>query len=136
MHQFFKVEGIPMVVVIGANGETVTTKARELILSHGAEAYPFTEEHVNETEAKDARIAEGWPKKVTYATRYRKLVLNKRQFFKCDGCGEEGRVWSYCCEESGFVLHPKCALRDDSKGGNGKVEEPDDEDEDEDEDEE
>ncbi|ONK61144.1 uncharacterized protein A4U43_C08F26690 [Asparagus officinalis] len=44
----FKVYGIPSLVAIGPTGKTVTTEARDLIMEHGAEAYPFTEEHLKE----------------------------------------------------------------------------------------
>ncbi|MGI4297523.1 thioredoxin-like domain-containing protein, partial [Klebsiella pneumoniae] len=48
----FKVNGIPMVVAIGPTGRTVTTEARNLIMCHGADAYPFTPERLKEIEAQ------------------------------------------------------------------------------------
>ncbi|PIN25109.1 Thioredoxin, nucleoredoxin [Handroanthus impetiginosus] len=118
----FKVRGIPMVVTIGPNGKTVSTEARELIMCHGAEAYPFTSERLKEIEASYEKMAESWPKKVKYPVHDHELILTKHQFFNCDGCGEEGRVWSYYCEDCDFDLHPKCALDEDSKEMKGEDE--------------
>ncbi|KAJ0081132.1 hypothetical protein Patl1_09737 [Pistacia atlantica] len=48
----FKVYGIPMLVALGPTGPTVTKEARSLISVHGADAYPFTEEHLENIESK------------------------------------------------------------------------------------
>ncbi|XP_061372310.1 probable nucleoredoxin 1 [Gastrolobium bilobum] len=116
----FKVSGIPMLVAIGSSGRTVTKEARNLVALHGAEAYPFTEERIKEIEAEYEEIAKGWPEKVTHETHEHELVLTRRRIFNCDGCDEEGHIWSYYCEECDFDLHPKCALevngsKDDTK---------------------
>ena len=60
----FKVSSIPMVVAIGPSGRTVTTEARDLIMSHEANAYPFTDERVKEIKAEFEEIAKGWPEEV------------------------------------------------------------------------
>ncbi|PIM99447.1 Thioredoxin, nucleoredoxin [Handroanthus impetiginosus] len=57
LSRIFKVRGIPMVVAIGPNGKTVSTEARELIMSHGAEAYPFTSERLKEIKASYEKMA-------------------------------------------------------------------------------
>ncbi|KAK4423826.1 putative nucleoredoxin 1 [Sesamum alatum] len=62
LKRLFKVRGIPMVIAIGPNGRTVSTEARKLIMSHGAEAFPFTAERLKEIEAAPEKMAEGWPK--------------------------------------------------------------------------
>ncbi|KAL0327259.1 UNVERIFIED_CONTAM: putative nucleoredoxin 1 [Sesamum angustifolium] len=121
LSRLFKVRGIPMVIAIGPNGRTVSTEVRELIMYHGAEAFPFTAERIKEIEAAQEKMAEGWPKNSKSALHDHELALTKRRFFNCDGCGEEGCVWSYYCEECDFDLHPKCALGDDSKGTEGDV---------------
>lgn len=48
LSRLFKVRGIPMLVAIVPSGMTVTTGARNLIMCYGADAFPFTEEHINE----------------------------------------------------------------------------------------
>jgi nucleoredoxin len=110
----FKVLGIPMLVAIGPSGRTVTKEARDLIMSHGANAYPFTEEQVKKIEAEFEEMAKGWPEKLKHAKHEEhELVLSRRRTFTCDGCKEQGNGWSYYCDECDFDLHPKCALEED-----------------------
>ncbi|KAK6133621.1 hypothetical protein DH2020_032651 [Rehmannia glutinosa] len=117
LSRLFKVRGIPTAVAIDPNGKTVSTEARELIMSHGAEAFPFTAERLKEIEEEYEKMAEGWPEKVKYEKLHEhELVLTKREVFNCDGCSEEGRVWSYYCEDCDFDLHPKCALGGGDEG--------------------
>ncbi|KAG2707567.1 hypothetical protein I3760_05G153100 [Carya illinoinensis] len=118
----FKVSGIPMVVAIGPSGRTVSKDARDLIMMHGADAYPFTDERVKEIEAKIEEMSKGWTEKVKHALHEHELVLTRGGAYICDGCNEEGNFWSYLCEDCDFNLHPKCALeevkelKDDFKG--------------------
>ncbi|KAH7857283.1 hypothetical protein Vadar_010899 [Vaccinium darrowii] len=58
LDRIFKVEGIPMLVAIGPTGWTITTEARELVMFHGADAYPFTEARLKEIEAENEEMAE------------------------------------------------------------------------------
>lgn len=110
----FKVDGIPMLIAIGPSGRTVTKEARELITSHGADAYPFTEEHLKELDKKYEEMAKGWPEKVKHALHEEHELLRTRgSIYDCDGCNEEGDIWAFCCEECDFYLHPACALGDD-----------------------
>ncbi|KAM1831448.1 hypothetical protein ACFX13_021540 [Malus domestica] len=122
----FKVQGIPMLIAIGPTGQTVTKEARNLIMRHGANAYPFTEERVKEIEAEFEEMAKGWPEKLKSALHEKhELVLSKRTAFVCDGCEEPGEVWSFYCKECDFDLHPKCALEGDKKTENGAKQEED-----------
>ncbi|KAL6540695.1 hypothetical protein OROMI_024580 [Orobanche minor] len=116
LSRFFKVNGIPTVVAIGPTGRTVTTEARDLIMHHGSKSYPFTSERVEEIETEIEKTAESWPKKRTHELHDHELDLAKRMVYYCDGCGEEGRVWSYYCEDCDFDLHPMCALEGDDQG--------------------
>lgn len=110
----FKVQGIPMLVAIGRAGQTVTKEARDLIMVHGADAYPFTEERLKEIEAELEEMAKGWPQKLKNALHEEhELVLARRNNFVCDGCNEKGETWSFYCEECDFDLHPKCALEEE-----------------------
>ncbi|OIT33172.1 putative nucleoredoxin 1 [Nicotiana attenuata] len=54
LSRLFKVQGIPTLVAIGPSGKTITTGARNMIMHHGAEAFPFTEERMKEIEAEIA----------------------------------------------------------------------------------
>lgn len=129
LSRVFKVDGIPMLVAIGPTGKTITTEARELVMFHGAEAYPFTEERVKEIEAHYAEMTKGWPDKVKHALHEEhELVLTRSQVYTCDACDEAGQVWSFSCEDCDFDLHPNCALGEEKKieeeaEGNVKVEE-------------
>ncbi|XVF84288.1 hypothetical protein PTKIN_Ptkin17bG0025000 [Pterospermum kingtungense] len=112
----FKVRGIPMLITIGPTGKTVTKETRNLIMSHGADAYPFTEERLKEIEAEYEEMAKGWPEKLKHDLhKEHELVLTRRKTFTCDGCDELGQVWSFYCKECDFDLHPKCALQEDKE---------------------
>ncbi|KAK9751043.1 hypothetical protein RND81_02G237600 [Saponaria officinalis] len=107
----FRVFGKPKLVAIGPNGKTVSTEARELIIVHGPKAYPFTYERINEIESELEKVAGDWPKKVKHALHNEhELLLTRRRAYTCDGCEEDGHIWSFYCEECHFDLHPKCAL--------------------------
>ncbi|TKY58651.1 nucleoredoxin 1 [Spatholobus suberectus] len=107
----FRVSGIPMLVAIGSSGQTVTKEAGDLVSLYGADAYPFTEERIKEIEAEQEETAKGWPEKVTHEKHEHELVLTRRRVYYCDGCEEEGRVWSYYCGECDFDLHPNVHWR-------------------------
>ncbi|XP_060214261.1 probable nucleoredoxin 1 [Lycium barbarum] len=51
LSRLFKVQGIPKLIAIAPSGKTITTEARNLIMSHGADSFPFTEERMKEIEA-------------------------------------------------------------------------------------
>lgn len=110
----FKVRGIPKLVALGPSGKTVTTEARDLVMLHGAEAYPFTEQRLKEIEAEHDEMAKGWPEKVKHKLHDKhELVLTRSRIYVCDKCDEEGHIWAFNCEECNFDLHPKCALEED-----------------------
>ncbi|XP_030545103.1 probable nucleoredoxin 1 [Rhodamnia argentea] len=52
----FQVNEIPALIAIGSTGRTLTKEARALTSEHGADAYPFTAEHLKELEAKSTEI--------------------------------------------------------------------------------
>ncbi|GLT86453.1 hypothetical protein SLE2022_045930 [Rubroshorea leprosula] len=116
----FKVFGIPMLVAIGPSGRTVTKEARDLIMMHGADAYPFTEERLKEIEAEYNEMSKGWPEKVKHPLHdEHELTLVHRMVYTCDGCDEEGQAWAFSCDDCDFDLHPKCAL-EEAKGAEGE----------------
>nr|GEX44055.1 probable nucleoredoxin 1 [Tanacetum cinerariifolium] len=93
--------------------KTITTEARGLIMLHGAEAFPFTDERMAEIEAKFADMAKDWPNKVKHDLHpEHELVLTRSQGYTCDGCDKEGKIWAYNCEDCNFDLHPDCALKE------------------------
>ncbi|KAF8016573.1 hypothetical protein BT93_H1942 [Corymbia citriodora subsp. variegata] len=110
----FKVKGIPMLIAIGPTGRTVTKNTRDLIMEHGADAYPFTAEHLKKFEEKFKESIKGWPEKLKHPLHEEhELVPTQRRRYTCDGCDEAGEEWSYYCEECDFDLHPKCAVEEE-----------------------
>ncbi|KAK4762505.1 hypothetical protein SAY86_008273 [Trapa natans] len=51
---------IPTVVTLGPTGRTVTAEARELIMKHNHDTYPFTEEHLKKLNAKMEEIVKSF----------------------------------------------------------------------------
>ncbi|RVX10618.1 putative nucleoredoxin 1 [Vitis vinifera] len=112
--EFFSGPWHPLAHSHWPTGRTVTTEARNLVMIHGADAYPFTEEHIKEIEAQYEEMAKGWPEKMKHALHEEhELVLTKRRVYGCNGCEKQGHLWSFYCEECDFDLHPKCALEED-----------------------
>lgn len=112
----FKVQGIPAVIVIGPSGRTLTTTARKLIDAYGADAYPFTEEHLEHLKEKVEEMAKGWPEKLKHESHVEhELVLTRCSGYFCNGCREMGYDWSFYCKECDFNLHPKCALKNNEE---------------------
>ncbi|KAH9305975.1 hypothetical protein KI387_010379, partial [Taxus chinensis] len=52
LSQYFQVQGIPALIVIGPNGKTVQTKTVSLVQRYGIRAYPFTTERLKEIEGR------------------------------------------------------------------------------------
>ncbi|XP_073104108.1 probable nucleoredoxin 1-1 isoform X1 [Elaeis guineensis] len=125
LSRLFKIRGIPSLVAIGPTGKTVTTDARHLLMIHGADAYPFTEERIKELEDQIEEMAKGWPEKLKHELHEEhELVLTRCGEYGCDGCNGLGGKWSYRCTECNFDLHPRCALVENrEKGGEEHSEE-------------
>ncbi|KAF9591327.1 hypothetical protein IFM89_003950 [Coptis chinensis] len=109
----FKIHGIPTVIALGPSGKTVTKDARELMMIHGANAYPFTIDRLKEIEVENEEQVKGCPEKIQDSAHIEhELVLSRRMPYICDKCDKEGKVRSYYCGEWDFDLHPKCASLD------------------------
>ncbi|KAF0922479.1 hypothetical protein E2562_037263 [Oryza meyeriana var. granulata] len=109
----FKIIGIPSLVAIGPDGKTVTKDVKTPLMAHGADAFPFTEEKLQELEKKIDEMAKGWPEKLKHDLHEEhELVLTRCSMYGCDACREMGNSWSYRCKECDFDLHPKCALEE------------------------
>ncbi|KAL7171503.1 hypothetical protein ACSBR2_036208 [Camellia fascicularis] len=117
----FKIRGIPAVVAIGPSGRTLTTEARPLLQAHGADAYPFTEEHLKKLDEQMEEMAKGWPEKLKHELHVEhELTRIRRSGYVCNGCREMGHGWSFYCKVCDFDLHPKCALKKDDPKENGE----------------
>ncbi|KAE8686574.1 hypothetical protein F3Y22_tig00111057pilonHSYRG00020 [Hibiscus syriacus] len=62
----FKLQSIPMLVAIGPTRKTITKETRGLVMAHGADAFPFTEEWLKEIEVQYEEMAKGWPLKLKH----------------------------------------------------------------------
>ncbi|XP_042420867.1 probable nucleoredoxin 1-2 isoform X2 [Zingiber officinale] len=116
LNRRFKIRGEPsQLIVIGPTGRTITNDAMKLLMIHGADAYPFTEEKLKELEHRNKEMPERWPKKIRHdhlhkGGKHALLLIRCYSTYRCDGCQEIGHNWSYCCITCDFDLHPKCAL--------------------------
>ncbi|XVE94302.1 hypothetical protein REPUB_Repub01dG0269400 [Reevesia pubescens] len=68
----FNVRGIPMLITIGPTGKTVTKETMNLIMTHGSDAYLFTEKHLKEIEAQYEEMANEEEYKETKADEKKK----------------------------------------------------------------
>lgn len=117
----FKIQGIPTVVALGPSGRTVTKDCRNLIMTHGAKAYPFTDERLKEIDVEIQELAKGWPERMKHALHEKhELALSRREAYVCDGCNKQGSHWSFYCKECDFDIHPKCALEERVEGEKGE----------------
>jgi nucleoredoxin len=112
--QKFKLKGIPASVAISPNGRTITTKAQDLISTHGAAAYPFTEEHVKHLEEKLDEEAKKLPERLKHDLHPEHEIVRIKHVvvYVCDGCKEPGQGWAFRCKECDFDLHTKCAVKE------------------------
>ncbi|KAH0668995.1 hypothetical protein KY289_023488 [Solanum tuberosum] len=106
----FNIVGIPVAIAIGPNGSTVNTQVRQLLETHGAGAYPFTEDHIKILQQQLDKNTTGWPKKDRNEIHNEhELALIHQQVYLCSGCKEMGYGWAFFCKRCDYGLHPKCA---------------------------
>ncbi|PON54823.1 Thioredoxin-like fold containing protein [Trema orientale] len=98
-----------IIIAIGPSGRTVARNTRELIQNYGANAYPFTEEHLQHLEGQMNEMAKGWPKKLKHELHpEHEIVLRQESIYDCNACSETRIGWRFCCELCAFCLHPRC----------------------------
>lgn len=123
LSSLFKIRSIPKLIAIATTGKTVSTEAQDLIMLHGADTYPFTEQHIKEIEVEHEEMAKEWPQKVKHAVHKKhELVLTRYRIYLCHKCAKDGKVWAFRCEECNFDLHPECALEEDKESKEEGVE--------------
>ena len=117
----------PKAIIIGPSGRTGTRDARQLIYAYGANAYPFTEQHLKHLEEEMEETVKGWPKKLKHGLRLEhefslrwqvdaRLCQECRAFdqfvcrhYYCHACNDLGIGWCFACN-SRIALHPECAF--------------------------
>ncbi|XP_064966602.1 probable nucleoredoxin 1-1 [Musa acuminata AAA Group] len=107
----------PSLVAIGPTGRTSTRNAMHSLATHGADAYPFSEERIKELDQKIDEMAKGWPEKRKHEQhKHGKLEWScLHGLYMCRDCHKIGSGWCYLCSTCGFGLHPKCALKEEKK---------------------
>ncbi|XP_065627347.1 probable nucleoredoxin 1-2 [Quercus suber] len=86
----FKFYGNTMFVVLGPTGRTLRKEdAWDILTTHGVEAFPFTDDHLRDIEARFVQIAKGWPKEELHieycgaVTRTYDIVPTRTGSYKC-----------------------------------------------------
>ncbi|CAL9188692.1 unnamed protein product [Musa hybrid cultivar] len=107
----------PSLVAIGPTGRTITRNAMYSLATHGADAYPFSEERIKELDQKIDEMAKGWPEKRKHEQhKHGKLEWScLHGLYRCGDCHKIGSGWCYLCSMCGFGLHPKCAPKEEKK---------------------
>lgn len=121
LYRIFDVKGIPTLVVIGADGKTRSENGRELVWLYGAEAFPFTEERIDELEAAVKKEAEELPSSVEDVKHEHVLKLELAKAYVCDFCKTQGRFWAFSCHVCDYDLHPTCVEQTQSIKSSPKV---------------
>ncbi|XP_038886012.1 probable nucleoredoxin 3 isoform X2 [Benincasa hispida] len=108
LYRIFDVKAIPTLVLIGADGKTSSENGRGLVSLYGAEAFPFTEERIDELEAAVKKEAEELPSNVEDIKHEHVLKLELAKAYVCDFCKRHGRFWAFSCHVCDYDLHPTC----------------------------
>lgn len=108
LYRIFDVKAIPTLVLIGVDGKTSSENGRGLVSLYGAEAFPFTEERIEELEAAVKKEAEELPSNVEDMKHEHVLKLELAKAYVCDFCKSQGRFWAFSCGVCDYDLHPSC----------------------------
>ncbi|XP_024031662.1 probable nucleoredoxin 3 isoform X2 [Morus notabilis] len=106
--RIFDVKEIPALVLIGADGKSVTTNGKAMVSLYGAKAFPFTESRIRELEAALIKEGEALPAQVKDVKHEHVLKLDMAKAYVCDCCKEQGRFWAFSCDVCDYDLHPTC----------------------------
>ncbi|XVE75036.1 hypothetical protein DITRI_Ditri12bG0065100 [Diplodiscus trichospermus] len=74
-----------MLIAIGPSGKTVRKEAKNLIMAHGADAYPFTDELLKEIRAQYEEMAKCAPEERKEAKAGENEEGNPKEGWVCDG---------------------------------------------------
>ncbi|URE23147.1 AhpC/TSA family [Musa troglodytarum] len=110
--RYFDIQEIPMLVIIGPDGKTVTKEGRNLINLHMEMAYPFTEARIRLLQEKMDEEAKQYPSSFKHEGHRHVLNLVSEKSgggpFICCACDEQGLGWAYQCLACGYEIHLKC----------------------------
>ncbi|KAI5084573.1 hypothetical protein GOP47_0000742 [Adiantum capillus-veneris] len=112
LSEYFDIETIPQLVIIGPDGKTVRGDGRRCIEMYGVDAFPFTEDRVVEAKAAVDWKYCHFPKEVMSEKHEHTLTLTDKAYrvdtYTCDDCEEQGFRWVYHCAECDYAVHPEC----------------------------
>ncbi|CAL9778687.1 unnamed protein product [Musa acuminata subsp. burmannicoides] len=120
--RYFDIQEIPMLVIIGPDGKTVTKGGRNLINLHMEMAYPFTEAHIRLLQEKMDEEAQRYPTSFKHDGHRHVLNLVSEKSgggpYICCACDEQGLGWAYQCLACGYEIHLKCGreVKEDTGG--------------------
>lgn len=114
LSELFDVSGIPTLVLANEQG-LITDEGREAIMTSAnfEKIATFAEDKRAELALLEAEVA-SYPETITideHPHPLMKLPKVYRGQYGCDGCSGGGSGWVYHCDECGFDMHPKCALK-------------------------
>lgn len=116
--ELFEVAGIPTLVLVYEDG-TFTDEGRDAIVS--VESFDKLTTFITDKKAEEERLAAEiatYPETITIPEHehpLKKMPSVYRGQYGCDVCGGGGSGWVYHCDECGFDVHPKCAMKSSNK---------------------
>lgn len=108
LSRIFNIKWIPSLIILGANGETISRDGRTMIARYGSLAFPFTEKRSKEVERMLGEDGERLPRLVSDPRHEHLLKLDMARNYVCDVCQRTGRFWVFSCSQCDFDLHPSC----------------------------
>lgn len=106
--RIFEVKWIPSLIILGPNGKTISTNAREMVSLYGSKGFPFTKSKILEIETSLMKEKDGFPQQVMDCKHEHILKLDMAKAYICDFCKKRGAFWAFSCKVCGYDLHPKC----------------------------
>lgn len=91
LNELFAVKGIPHLVILDDCGKVVTDNGVEIILEHGVEGYPFTQERLNELKEQEEAAKREQSLKSILESQSRNYVV------AVDGRKVDSRCCSFSC---------------------------------------
>ena len=77
LNDWFKVEGIPTLIILDGQGKTIRNDATELVFKYGANAYPFTEEKLEQLRQEEEAKREAQTLESLLVTEERDYLLSR-----------------------------------------------------------
>ncbi|KAL3694129.1 hypothetical protein R1sor_007780 [Riccia sorocarpa] len=110
--EYFKVKGIPCLIILGPDGKTVNQEGRYTVEKFGAKAFPFVKKEEENLLKKWDDDVQKRPVEVTIPDHEHPLRLMrvpyKTESYHCDICNASASRWAYRCDDCGYDVEVKC----------------------------